>query len=587
MEIFGVIPDIPVFEGARIPVSRHALTPGTRPLQFLLAPDFDFSVRYETDAMRGFQNEVDLNKARAGESSTDASIFWDLLDPPMQTRVIAAGFGDYASRPRRIQPRFPLAMRYALMERWNDCTHSFIFGFGEMTLTPADYTAITGLRFDGDVVPLDARYRMAALGAELMAILLGVTTHARFTAQGYVSYEVVYKFWAEQIRARLAAWRELPEYVRPAAPTYTREERDKAARSFMFYIISSQLLCTSQNKGDPAVLVCLRDLSLIGTYDWASPALAHLYHGLDVWTRGSGESNWLFFLPLELFLNPWEGDAWTSYAPRVRAEALTGSRILLRGYRLDRYYLGERFLEIHIIAAQRRVPVDPPCHMCTLEGMTLEEALLEYGGFPADDFLGPGDYASYLSTRLMTRLPNVREYSQERRRHRTPAFYRAQVEADVPAEPMGIVPGDVPFPPGMEVALDPALGLGQTLIIPADIRQVPPQLQLDPERATHVSAQRYQELYRRFYFARAYIAKLYSEHHEMELENNRLQRHQIRQSARLQREIDRLRTRLEVEGILLDSLDEDDDNDDSPDEAPPPPSSSIRRAVVGPSRRRR
>ena len=38
-------------------------------------------------------------------------------------------------------------MRYALMERWNDCTHTFIFGFGEMTLTPVDYTAITGLGF--------------------------------------------------------------------------------------------------------------------------------------------------------------------------------------------------------------------------------------------------------------------------------------------------------------------------------------------------------------------------------------------------------------------------------------------------------
>ncbi|KDP43099.1 hypothetical protein JCGZ_27048 [Jatropha curcas] len=108
-------------------------------------------------------------------------------------------------------------MRYALMERWNDCTHTFVFGFGEMTLTPVDYAAITGLRFTGPVPPLDARYQTATLGAQLG--------------------------------------------VRPAAPAYTREERDQAARSFLFYIISSQLLCTSQNKGDPAVLACLRDLS--------------------------------------------------------------------------------------------------------------------------------------------------------------------------------------------------------------------------------------------------------------------------------------------------------------------------------------
>ncbi|KDP46682.1 hypothetical protein JCGZ_12206 [Jatropha curcas] len=89
-----------------------------------------------------------------------------------------------------------------------------------------------------------------------------------------------------------------PADARPVALAYTQEERDQAARSFIFYLISSQLLCTSQNKGDLAVLACLRDLSRVGSYSWGSLALAHLYHGLDVWTRGSGESNWQFVRPL-------------------------------------------------------------------------------------------------------------------------------------------------------------------------------------------------------------------------------------------------------------------------------------------------
>ncbi|KDP27408.1 hypothetical protein JCGZ_20838 [Jatropha curcas] len=131
------------------------------------------------------------------------------------------------------------------MERWNDCTHTFIFGFGEMTLTPVDYTAITGLSFDAPAAPLDARYQTAALGVELVRTLLGVTTQTRYTAQGCVSYEVVYQFWAERIRMRLAAWRELLADARPAALAYTREERDQAARSFIFYLISSQLLCVN------------------------------------------------------------------------------------------------------------------------------------------------------------------------------------------------------------------------------------------------------------------------------------------------------------------------------------------------------
>ncbi|KDP31697.1 hypothetical protein JCGZ_15231 [Jatropha curcas] len=188
--------------------------------------------------MHGFQTEVDLGKARAGGSSTDASAFWHLLDPPMRARVVAASFGDYAAGLHRTQPRFPPAMRYALMERWNDCTHTFVFSFKEMTLTLADYTAITGLWFDGPVAPLDARYQTATLEAQLVRTLLGVTTQTPYTAQGCISYEVIYRFWAERIRTRLAAWKELPADARPAASAYTREERDQAARSFLFYIIS-------------------------------------------------------------------------------------------------------------------------------------------------------------------------------------------------------------------------------------------------------------------------------------------------------------------------------------------------------------
>ncbi|KDP46907.1 hypothetical protein JCGZ_10398 [Jatropha curcas] len=181
---------------------------------------------------RGAGAEVNLGKARSGGSATDASAIWDLLDPPMLAWVVAAGFGDYAAWLRRTQPRFPPAMRYALMEPWNDCTHAFIFGFGEMTLTPVDYAAITGLRFTGPVPTLDARYQTVTLGAQLVRSLLGVTTQTRYTVQGCISYEMVFRFWAERIRTRLAAWRELPEEARPAAPAYTREERDQAARTY-------------------------------------------------------------------------------------------------------------------------------------------------------------------------------------------------------------------------------------------------------------------------------------------------------------------------------------------------------------------
>ncbi|KDP46665.1 hypothetical protein JCGZ_10974 [Jatropha curcas] len=575
METLGAVSDIPTFDGEPVPVSWNPLTSGTQPLQLLPLPGTEFPVCYETSRMRGFQVEVDLGKARFGGSSTDASAFWDLLDPPMQARVIAAGFGDYAAGLCRTQPHFPAAMWYALMERWNDCTHTFVFGFGEMTLTPVDYAAITGLRFVGPVAPLDARYQTATLGAQLVRSLLGVTTQTRYTAQGCVSYEVVYRFWAERIRTRLAAWRELLVEARPAASAYTREKRDQAARSFLFYIISSQLLCTSQNKGDPVVLVCLRDLSQVESFDWATLALAHVYHGLDVWayeyriylggpsgdtpaesrriplylahchhTYASGEDPeyWRSFLNdrelSDLLLTPWEGDAWQSYSGREVAELHTRSRLLMRGYWADRYYLGERVYDTSVAPAQRRVPHAPPRHMCLLEGMTQEDLEVEYRGFSANDFLSASDFTLYFSTRMQARLPEVLEYTQERKTHKTAAHYRAEAAAEAgaavaPAGPAGVV-----------------------------LREAPLLPQLDPEHTTHVPAQRYLEVCQRFGFARSYIAQLYSERHERDLEIGRLQRHQSRQSSAvswLQVEVDRLRTRLEVEGIPLDSSEEDDD----------------------------
>ncbi|KDP30453.1 hypothetical protein JCGZ_17123 [Jatropha curcas] len=180
METLGALPDIPTFDGEPVPVSRNQLIPGTRPLQLLPLPGTEFP--------------VNLGKARSGGSATDASAFWDLLDPPIRALVVATGFGDYAAGLRRTQPRFSPAMRYALMERWNDCTHTFVFGFGEMTLTPVDYAAITGLCFIGPVPPLDARYQTATLGAQLVRSLLGVTSQTRYTVQGCMSYEMVFRF---------------------------------------------------------------------------------------------------------------------------------------------------------------------------------------------------------------------------------------------------------------------------------------------------------------------------------------------------------------------------------------------------------
>ncbi|KDP22735.1 hypothetical protein JCGZ_02527 [Jatropha curcas] len=198
--------------------------------------------------------------------------------------------------------------------------------------------------------------------------------------------------------------------------------------------------------------------------------------------------------------------------------------------------------------------------MCLLEGLTREDLEVEYRGFSANDFLSACNFPTYFSSRMQARFPEILDYTQERKTHKTAAHYRAEAAAEAgaavaPVRPAGIIPGDVPFPPGMEVELEPDLGLGSGITIPADLRRAPPLPQLDLEHTTH------------------------------DLEIGRLRRHQSHQSSavsRLQAEVDRLRTRLEVEGIPLDSSGEDDDgsSDDAPSSPPHP-------AVAGPSCRRR
>ncbi|KDP25774.1 hypothetical protein JCGZ_23964 [Jatropha curcas] len=107
--------------------------------------------------------------------------------------------------------------------------------------------------------------------------------------------------------------------------------------------------------------------------------------------------------------------------------------------------------------------------------MTREDLEEEYRGFSANDFLSVGDFTTYFSSRMQARLPEVLEYTQERKTHKTAAHYRAEAAAEAgavaaPAGSAGVVLGDVSFPPGMEVVLDPDLGLGSGITIPANLR---------------------------------------------------------------------------------------------------------------------
>ncbi|KDP20565.1 hypothetical protein JCGZ_04913 [Jatropha curcas] len=141
--------------------------------------------------------------------------------------------------------------------------------------------------------------------------------------------------------------------------------------------------------------------------------LAHCYH---TYASGEDPEYWRSFLNdwelSELFLTPWDCEAWRTYPGWEVAELHTRSRLLMRGYWADRYFLEERVYDTPVAPAQRRVPHAPPRHMCLLEGLTREDLEVEYRGFLANDFLSVGDSPAYFASRMQARLPEILEYTQ-------------------------------------------------------------------------------------------------------------------------------------------------------------------------------
>lgn len=66
----------------------------------------------------------------------------------------AAGFGLFI--PTLIAVNRDHAVLTALAERWWDTSNNFHFPIGEMTVTPLDFMAITGLRVGGEPIPFDS-----------------------------------------------------------------------------------------------------------------------------------------------------------------------------------------------------------------------------------------------------------------------------------------------------------------------------------------------------------------------------------------------------------------------------------------------
>jgi hypothetical protein len=170
----------------------------------------------------------------------------------------------------------------ALREYWWDTTHSFHWSWGETTVTPTDYTAITGLPFTGQAI----RMRDRISGGELRALLgfdplprrgLGIELNdlEALVLQTFVRY-------------------------REGDPTISAEQ---VARSFMWFGLCSTIFANSDTCAYFSLLESLADLDRVNGYSWGEAGLAELYFALDKFSRGAIASLGCFQFPLEVWLN--------------------------------------------------------------------------------------------------------------------------------------------------------------------------------------------------------------------------------------------------------------------------------------------
>ena len=177
--------------------------------------------------------------------------------------MYAAGFGDFmASLPSAEFRRAPGVLR-ALGERWWDMSSSFHLSFGEMTMTPMDFTALTGITVGGTLIMVDRGVSITDAG---MRDALGTVLRSD--------------------RGEAVLMSDLHEHLM-AVPDPGEDAR--RARQYARCLILAILGDCLVSSGSEAVhlwwLPLLMDFRAIRALDWGGLGLAELYRSMSLYSR--------------------------------------------------------------------------------------------------------------------------------------------------------------------------------------------------------------------------------------------------------------------------------------------------------------
>ena len=166
---------------------------------------------------------------------------------------------------------------FALAERWWDITHTFHFPWGEVGITPLDFTMLTCMSVGaGDIVLFDESLEMFEV-AEMYFPSHEVPSHMRLHGSDFGSGGIRCSWFTDRY---LKFLKEQPaDYAIPVDVMYEH------VRAFLFYYIGQCFFKTGTSHIRLGWLRCVLDIQLMHTFDWGGVILSHLYLGLDMAVR--------------------------------------------------------------------------------------------------------------------------------------------------------------------------------------------------------------------------------------------------------------------------------------------------------------
>ncbi|XP_056694102.1 protein MAINTENANCE OF MERISTEMS-like [Spinacia oleracea] len=162
------------------------------------------------------------------------------------------------------------------MRWWWDTTNTFHFPWGEMTITPEDYTALTGLTFTGNPVHLrsDGPPPTVSEGTRLLGSWMGMRLPS-YQPRGIPFADLM---WALEHGVE--------------------ESSSRQARLFYLHFIISRFLSGPTDTFDPRWIGMVEDVSTLGDYRWGDLGYATLVGQISLAVRDSDPSRRHFVITL-------------------------------------------------------------------------------------------------------------------------------------------------------------------------------------------------------------------------------------------------------------------------------------------------